>query len=112
MRNKKGDIPITLLVIGVFAICSLALLTFFIYDFRMSNSFVGIKVMEKMDAAIEEYYFYLNQGISKDVAQDYFSVKEENGARYFYYDKTYYKTSFLNFNREKVLLFSVQYQVP
>jgi hypothetical protein len=29
--NKRGYVPITILVIGVFVVCSLALLTFFMY---------------------------------------------------------------------------------
>ncbi len=107
-RNKKGDIPVTILVIGVFAVCSLALLTFFISDFKITNSFVGLEVMEKMNAQIDEYKYYRSEGVSEGKIQGYYRILEENGRSYLYLEK--YSSDL--FGKEKILLFSVRYPVP
>jgi hypothetical protein len=77
----------------------------------MSNSFVGISIMEKMNSAIDEYTFYVNNGIPMEKAQNYFNVKEEGGKKYLYYEKSYYD-SFLGLSKKYVLLFSVKYPLP
>lgn len=52
--NKRGNLPIIILVIGVLAVCSLALLSFYVSNFKVSNSFSGIKLVEKVNSQIEE----------------------------------------------------------
>ena len=107
-RNKKGDVPVTILVIGVFGVCSLALLTFFISDFKVSNSFVGIDIMEKMNAQVDEYKYYQMKGVSDETIQTYYRIVEEDGRRYMYLDKYQNKL----FSDGEILLFSVRYPVP
>jgi hypothetical protein len=51
--NKKGDLPVTVLVIGVFGVCILALLSFFYSSFQVQKSLVGIDIMEKANTQIE-----------------------------------------------------------
>ncbi len=97
----------TILVIGVFAVCSLALLTFFISDFKTSNSFVGIDIMQKMNAQIDEYKFYQSQGVSDEKIQSYYRLIEEDGRKYLYLEK--YSSGI--FGKEQKLLFSVRYPV-
>lgn len=55
-RNKHGDLPITILVIGVFVVCTLALITFFTFSAKEKNSFVGVKLMQKINYQIENYF--------------------------------------------------------
>jgi len=55
--NKKGDIPTTVLVIGVFVVCSLALGSFYVSNFKVEKSFVGIALMEEMNSQIERNLF-------------------------------------------------------
>jgi len=107
MRGKKGDVPITILVIGVFGVCSLALLTFFISDFNISNSFVGLDVMAKMNTQIDEYNYYQLRGISTDKIQSYYRLIEEDGKKYLYLEKHSNKL----FSDEETLLFSVRYPI-
>lgn len=113
-RNKKGDIAITLLVVGVFAVCSLALLTFFISDFKVGNSFVGIDKVHKLNSDLDAYEFYKSEGISEESLNTIFrdSILEKNEKKYFYQEKSYSKFSFTKFKQEEVLLFSVQYEIP
>ncbi len=51
--NKKGNLPIIILVLGVLAVCSLALLSFYASNFKISNNFVGVKLIEKLNSQIE-----------------------------------------------------------
>lgn len=109
--NKRGDIPVTVLVIGVFAVCALALFTFFVADFNTSNSFVGLKIMEEMNSQIDEYLFYKNDGKSEELLSQLFPVVVENGVEYIKVSKS--SSSGLGlFGAEKELLFSVRYPTP
>jgi len=51
--NKRGDIPITILVIGVFAICAVAMLSFISSSIKIKDSFVGISKVEEANLKIE-----------------------------------------------------------
>jgi len=51
--NKKGDLPVTILVIGVFAICTLALLSFIHSSHKLDKSFDALKLVEEANAKIE-----------------------------------------------------------
>ena len=55
--NKKGDIPVTILVIGVFVICALALLSFVKFNLDSDKDFVGIGLIETVLAVEEEVGF-------------------------------------------------------
>ena len=52
--NKKGNLPIIILILGVLAVCSLALLSFYSSNLKVSNNFVGVKLIEKLNSEIEE----------------------------------------------------------
>lgn len=91
--NKKGDIPVTILVIGVFVICSLALLSFFNSAIKARDFFIGIDLMEKMNSQIEEAKFN-----SSDTNNFYLERNE-----------TYYTPEFgFNWAHQRTL-FSVKY---
>jgi len=51
--NRRGDLPITILVIGVFAVCTLALFSFVHYSNQVSKTFSGIEVVEEANFQIE-----------------------------------------------------------
>lgn len=110
-KNKRGDIPITVLVIGVFAVCALALFTFFVADFKMSNSFVGLNIMEEMNSQIDEYLFYKNSGKSEGILNQLFPIVVEDGVEYIKISKPSSPGLGL-FGDEEELLFSVRYPTP
>jgi len=76
IKNKRGDVPITILVLGTFVICSLALLSFFVSNLTISNSFENIDLMEKMNSKINEYNFYKNQRLTDENIKEI--LKEED----------------------------------
>jgi len=61
--KKKASVPVTILVIGVFALCGLALITFFISEFNFSNSFAMVDDLRAINVFEDEWHFYNNQGI-------------------------------------------------
>ena len=64
IKNKKADIPITILVIGVFAICTLAILSFKFIDIKTTKGFYeSIEAIEEMNSQIQKHYFYKNAGV-------------------------------------------------
>lgn len=84
-KNKRGDIPVTILVIGVFVVCTLALLSFFVSMNIIKNSFIGISLIEKAN----------------------FQIEKNNLDNY--YDEEKSSTGFLGFGKEKIV-FSVEYK--
>jgi hypothetical protein len=89
--NKRGDIPITILVIGVFAVCTLAILSFIASSISLRNSFVGVDVVENVNNQIEFKEF----------------MKED--ASFFYQEIN--KTQILPWKKDE-LLFSIEYEKP
>ena len=64
MKNKRADIPITILVLGVIAICGLAILSFIVSEKLNKTDELGIEVFEKLYSDVEKFEFYKNAGIS------------------------------------------------
>src|SRR4030043_50881 len=66
--NKRGDLPLTVLVIGVFGVCTLAILSFIYSSFQIHKAFIGVEIMEKANVQIEEHnlnHLYLDKKITK-----------------------------------------------
>ncbi len=110
MKNKKGDIAITILVIGVFAICSLALLTFYISDYKISNSFVGLDVMQNLNADVDLYRYYLDQGMSEEELDKEFGITTEGEYKHIFRGKPVKKFNLFGKNSEEIFIFSVDYK--
>lgn len=68
--NKRGDISITLLVIGVFAICTLAIVSFLLHDKINPRGFVDLEIFENLSSQTEDFYFYINSGLSQQEAAE------------------------------------------
>jgi len=113
-KSKRSNVPIILFVIGVFTICAFALLTFFLSDFNMANSFVGIDVMKTLSAQHEEYSYYLDQGVPEMRADSYFNVSQDVGGKYLVMEvsKTSISPSFSSSWKKQELLFSAKYYLP
>ena len=87
IKNKKGDIPVTILVLGVFLICVTALASFHFFKNKMERVFVGVDLIEKMNSRIEEYNFYKNLGLSEEEIINSLDIKTDSqGNRYLYYE--------------------------
>ncbi len=71
--NKKANIPITILVIGVVAICILTMGSFAFSKIKLDKD-SGIGYFEDIQSDIEKFYFYMNIG------DDVFVAAEKIGA--------------------------------
>ncbi|MBU0893852.1 MAG: hypothetical protein KKF48_04065 [Nanoarchaeota archaeon] len=85
MKTKKAEVSITILVIGVFVVCTLALLSFFSSINKVRNSFIGVDLIEKANFEIE-----------KNSLVNYFDEIKDK--------------SFWPWSKEKIL-FSINYEV-
>ncbi len=70
IKNKKADIPITILVIMVVAICVLAILSFSGSETKVQSNYLGVELIEEINADVEKFYFYLNAGFLEDEAAE------------------------------------------
>lgn len=77
--NKRGDITVTILVIGIVAVCFFALLTFYISELDTSKNFNGIGLIEKVTVRMEK-------GEKADGGSDIGAYLEENiwGRKHWY----------------------------
>ncbi len=53
-KNTRGDIPVTILTMGVFVVCILAIFSFIHSSLVINKSFTGIDLMEKANIYIEK----------------------------------------------------------
>ncbi|MEX0932669.1 MAG: hypothetical protein WDZ77_01035 [Candidatus Pacearchaeota archaeon] len=63
--NKKGDISITILVLGVVALCFLTIFSFITFKNNFNDDFSGIGLIETMKAFEEEENFFANSDFSR-----------------------------------------------
>lgn len=122
IKNKRGDVPIAILVLGTFALCALALISFYASEIFIENVFFGPNLVEQMNSNINEYNFYKSENLNAQEIQEillleedfYISENPESG-KYFEINKTEtdFKFGGLSFNKEdwseEKLLISVKY---
>ena len=58
IKNKRGDIPVVILVVGVVAICALAIFSFIDSSNKISKNFVGPGLIEDVLELKEEMRLY------------------------------------------------------
>ena len=74
--NKKGDIPVTILVIGVFAICLIAILSFYISDSKVKKDFYSIEIIEQAKILKDKIGVYEKLGFSEEEIKEVFNSTE------------------------------------
>ena len=62
--NKRADVAITILVIGVFAICALAIISFILYNQQTQSNFITTDTVENLSVTLNNFYLYVNLGLS------------------------------------------------
>lgn len=85
--NKKGDIPVTILVIGVIAVCMMAILSFYFANQSVKNSFGVVEIVEKASISLDKILFYQNLGLSQSEIDKIFNVKSDVQGRYIYFEQ-------------------------
>jgi hypothetical protein len=77
MKNKRADIPVTILVIGIFAVCTLAIFSFYYSASIVSNKMNSVVVVETALVVEEQIRFYESVGKSSDWIRDEISEIED-----------------------------------
>lgn len=112
--NKKGDVPVTLLVIGVFAVCTLALISFYLASIKITNSFAGVSVMENINSVAEKIRFYESQKLDfnfgTEVNGDITIKTEETQNHYSIIGKYKISEGFLFWKKDKTLV-EIEYRL-
>ncbi len=52
--NRRGDIPITFLVIGIILVCCIAVFSFISSTIKTRDSLIGVNLVEKLNSQAEE----------------------------------------------------------
>ena len=113
LQNRKGDVPKAILVLGTFAVCALALVSFFASSIFVESTFFGPELVEKMNSQVNEYNFYSSKNLNSEeireilLLEENFYINEEG--KYFEINKS--NEGFWFWEDER-FLFSVKYYVP
>jgi len=77
IKNKKGDIPITILVIGILAICGLTVFSFYLSIGKAQEGLGSFDAVEKTVINMEKMSLYRNLGLDEGEIGKLFEVKSE-----------------------------------
>lgn len=78
-KSKKGDIPITILVIGIIAICVMAIGSFAIFDSKTKSDLNSAGVVEKAAVNLDKILLYENLGFDQAEVETLLNVQTEPG---------------------------------
>ena len=67
--NKKADVPIIILVVGIIGICAMAILSFLISEkVEYEENPVEVELLEEIHSDVEKFCLYKNLGLSDEEA--------------------------------------------
>lgn len=87
IKNRRGDIPITILVLGVLAICILALVSFAFFSVKIQQNF-DIQIIKEAKLAQEKAEVYENLGMSQEQIDLALGIKKDSQGRYILIQRT------------------------
>ena len=86
MKNKKGDIPVTILVLGIFAVCILAILSFYVSSWKVQKNF-DIQIVKEIKLIGEKADFYSNLGFTKEEIDSELNISYDSQGKYIFLDR-------------------------
>lgn len=85
--NKRGDVPVVILVIGVLAVCLLAILSFYISNKATKNNFNSIDLPEKVAIEKEKISFYNSVSLGQGEIEQILGVKSDVQGKFIQMEK-------------------------
>jgi hypothetical protein len=79
MKNKRGDIPVTILVIGIVGLCALAILSFYMSERNVRDGFEALELIEEIGLEAEKIMLY--EKLEAEYG-DIIDIKDPTGERY------------------------------
>ncbi|HEB46900.1 MAG TPA: hypothetical protein ENI22_00330 [Candidatus Pacearchaeota archaeon] len=99
IKNKRGDIPITILVVGILAICLLAIFSFYFSDGNVKKDFAVVGAVEEAKLLKERIDFHGELGFDNEELKELFDIQHDDAQA----------INFINITRGKI---SVRYNLP
>ena len=81
-KNKRGDIPVTILVLGVVAVCILAIISFFFSTAKVKSGF-DIDPVREATLIKDNVILYQNLGYSNEEINGILNITETSSERYY-----------------------------
>ncbi len=79
--NKRGDIPITILVLGVVLVCMATIVSFYISSQKVNKDF-DIEIVKEIKLIKEKIDLYKNLGWSQGEIDSVLGIKSDEQGRY------------------------------
>ena len=86
MKNKKGDIPVTILVLGIVAVCILAIVSFYVSSLKVQKNF-DIQIVKEIKLVREKADLYGNLGFTKEEIDSALNISYDSQGRYIFLDR-------------------------
>ena len=89
IKNRRGDVPVMILVLGVFAICALVIISIVDVESKKGKYPSGFSEMDEMNSKIEMYNFYQSIKMPEEKINELLGVKTDGtGKNYLSVEKT------------------------
>ena len=88
LGQKKGDVPVTILVLGVFAVCILAIVSFYISLSKVQKNF-DIQIIKEAKLIKEQADFYGNLGFTREETDALLNISYDSQGKYVFLDKEF-----------------------
>ncbi len=81
-KSRRGDIPITILVLGVVLICMAAIFTFYFSAHSVKNGLNSVGLIQKATVTMDKIALYKNLGFTNDQIDKAFYVQQDSTGKY------------------------------
>lgn len=82
LKSRKGEVPVMILVIGVFVLVTLAILSFYFINNKYKEELKGVGVVESANSRIDQYYLYKKLGFNREEIKEALILSENQGNLY------------------------------
>lgn len=87
-KNHRGDIPITILVLGVIAVCMMVIFSFYFSAKAVKGGLNSVGVIQKASVMADKIALYKNLGLSDaEINKDLNLKIDQNGKGYFSFEQ-------------------------
>ena len=84
--NKRGEIPITILVLGIVAVCILAIVSFYTSSLKVQKNF-DIQIIKEAKLLGEKAELYGNLGFNQEEIDKILGIESDSEGRYIFLER-------------------------
>ncbi len=88
LGQKKGDIPITILVIGILVVCIIAIFSFYFSILKVQKNF-DTQIVKEIKLIKEKADFYGNLGFSQQEIGSILNISSDSQGRHIFLERGY-----------------------